>query len=139
MVFITCRHFITEKDYRELGTQNFYQPQIRCMKLIFSLSEPFGGYSSVFYLPTIFSKKYPNCICYSRDMVINYTILVIGKSLFTPFDIKIWSKSIIPLWNVAAQLAKYKSHILANSSPLVATISSQCLRKFSLQQSNVFE
>ena len=48
---------MTEKDYRELGTQNFYQPQIRCMKLIFSLSEPFGGYSSVFYLPTIFSKK----------------------------------------------------------------------------------
>lgn len=48
---------MTEKDYRELGTQNFYQPQIRYTKLIFSLSEPFGGYSSVFYLPTIFSKK----------------------------------------------------------------------------------
>lgn len=39
----------------------------------------------------------------------------IGRSLLIPLVIKIWCRSMMPLWKVAAQADKYRSHMRRNS------------------------
>lgn len=49
-----------------------------------------------------------------------------GNPLLIPFANRIWCRSMIPLWKVAAQDDRYKSHILTNFSSNILRTSFIC-------------